>query len=450
MRDDLAPFASALILMAGLSPAARAQTRPDADWVHRSALYEVFVQDFSPSGDFKGVTAGLDRIHSTGATVIWIMPVNPIGVAGHKGTLGSPYASRDFRSINPALGTAADFKALVAAAHARGLRVILDWVPDHTSPDNPWIRQHPDWYFKNDSGKPSVPRDPEGKLTDWTDVRQLDYKQPGLRKEMIATMQWWLTEYDLDGLRVDVAGFMPYDFWSEAITALRKGTPRPLLFLAEWQDPLIHHSGFDLTYAWDSYDRLKAVWKGGPASTFVKAEIPDLAKLPANGQRMRFTTNHDKTAWDDPPVMIFGQGAGARAAFIAAALLPGRPLLYNGQEVESRQKLGLFERELIKWDQPKGDEARAFYAKVIALTRTEPSLIAGGLDTIGVTSAKDVIAYRRGDLVVLVNARATPVKVTVKGVTIDGAPDLLTNQRQKGASVGLEAFGTRVFRVAKP
>jgi glycosidase len=454
MREEFVAVGSWFALLAGClvigRPAlVRFQARPEApdtSWVSRSALYEVFVQDFSARGDFRGVIDGLDRVQAAGANVLWIMPVHPIGVAGRKGTLGSPYAASDFRAINPAYGTGADFHALVDAAHAKGLKIILDWVPDHTALDHPWVREHPEFYFRNDSGGLSVPRDPDGKLTDWTDVVQLDYGKPAVRQEMIATMRWWLTEYGLDGFRVDVAGFIPYSFWDEAIPALRSAVPRRLLFLAEWQDPEIHRSGFDLTYAWDSYDRLKAVWKGAPASTVIRAELPDLRKLPPGGMRMRFTTNHDKTAWDDPPVAIFGAGAGARAAFVATALLPGRPLVYNGQEVESPQKLGLFERDVIDWQQPQADSARAFYARILNLSRTEPGLISGAVREVVTTAPDDLIAYARGNLVVLVNARSHPVSASVKGVGIDGSRDLLSNTTQKGSTVALPAYGALVLR----
>lgn len=455
MRYRLATLASCLMLAARDFTPARPVPEPDqavrtvdTSWVARSALYEVFVQDFSPRGDFQGVIDGLDRIKATGANVLWVMPIHPIGVAGRKGTLGSPYAAKDFRAINPAYGTAEDFRALVEAVHARGMKLILDWVPDHTSPDHAWVKQHPDYYVRNDSGGPSVPRGPDGKLTDWTDVVQLDYGNPAVRQEMIATMRWWLTEFGLDGFRVDVAGFLPYDFWAEAIPALRSAVPRRLLFLAEWDDPEIHRVGFDLTYAWDSYDHLKAVWKGASASTFVRDELVDLPKLPVGGMRMRFTTNHDKTAWDDPPVAIFGAGAGARAAFVAIALLPGRPLLYNGQEVESPQKLGLFEREAIVWDQPHASKAGEFYRRVLQLATTEPALMAVDLRAITTTAPNDVIAYQRGDLVVLVNTRARAVRATVKGVDIQRARDLLSNRTQQGDTVTFPAYGAKVLRRA--
>jgi len=151
---------------------------PDTSWVARSTIYELFVRDFSPTGDLQGVIAGLDRIQGVGANVVWLMPIYPIGVAERKGTLGSPYSVRDYYAIDSALGTVADFRALVSAVHARGMKLILDWVPNHTALDAVWAREHPDFYVRDDEGKPIVPHDLEGNPTDWTDVVQLDYRNP--------------------------------------------------------------------------------------------------------------------------------------------------------------------------------------------------------------------------------------------------------------------------------
>jgi glycosidase len=449
MRKHFAAVAAALALAAGCRtgarPAAAAPAR-DTSWVARSTLYEVFVQDFSSTGDFRGVIAGLDRIQATGANTVWLMPIHPIGVVNRKGTLGSPYAVKDYRAINPAYGTVADFRALVQAVHARGMKLILDWVPDHTAPDHPWVRQHPDFYVRDQNGKPSVPRDPGGKLTDWDDVVQLDYRNPALRRAMIGEMRYWLEQFGIDGFRVDVAGFVPSDFWQEALPALRASVPRRLLFLAEWGDPALCRSGYDLIYSWDSYSRLKAVWRGAPASGFVKGELADLAAMPPGCSRLRFTTNHDETAWDNPPVAIFGPGAGARAAFVAAALLPGRPLLYNGQEVESPQKLPLFQRDTVVWGQPQADPARAFYRSVMRLSRSEPGLIAKELEAVETSAPDDIIAYRRGPIAVLVNSRPRDARVAVTGFDVDGARDLLSGRTQKGDTVGLGPFGAVVLR----
>jgi alpha-amylase len=422
---------------------------PDTSWVARSALYEVFVQDFSPAGNFRGVIAGLDRIQSSGANVVWLMPIHPIGVLNHKGTLGSPYAARDFRAINPAYGTATDLHALVHAIHERGMKIILDWVPDHTAADHPWVRAHPDYYVKDEHGKPSVPRGPDGKLTDWNDVLQLDYGNTAVRREMIATMRFWLETFEIDGFRVDAAGFVSYDFWREALPALRAAAHRPILLLAEWGDLEMHRVGYDLTYGWDSYNRLKAVWKGEPASTFVQGEVGEVSKMPAGGMRMRFTTNHDETAWDQPPLKLFRGSAGARAAFVAIALLPGRPLLYDGQEVESPQKLGLFERQPIVWSQPGAAHARAFYATVVRLSRTEPALAGRDLEEIRTSAPNDVIAYRRGDVVVLVNARPRAITLGVMGEQLAGARDLLSSRVERSDTIALPPYGAEVLKAPR-
>jgi glycosidase len=434
------PQASARIPQAGGKAPA-----PDASWIRTSAIYEVFVRDFSPTGDFQGVIRGLDRIQAVGANVLWLMPIYPVGLANRKGTLGSPYAVRDYRATNPEFGTPADFQALVDAVHSRGMKLILDWVPNHTAWDNVWVQQHPAYYVRNDSGGLTVPRDDKGKLTDWTDVAQLDYHNPELRRAMIDGMRYWLLKFGVDGFRVDAAGFVPDDFWREALPQLRSSVKRPILLLAEWGDVKMHRFGFDLTYAWDSYSRLKAVWDSVPASRFVQQEVADLRTIPPGGMRLRFTTNHDETAWDNPPVTRFRSAAGARAAYVAMALLPGRPLIYDGQEVESAQKLPLFERDPINWDQPAAAAARAFYRKVVQLARTDPAFLAGDFEAVETSAPDDVIAYRRGDAVVLVNARAHEVTITTTGARVDGLRDRLSDRVQRGSTVTLPAFGAMVL-----
>ena len=446
MRLRSAPALACLSLAASYPAFAQPATARDSSWVGRSAIYEVFVRDFSPAGDLRGVTLGLDRIQATGADVIWLMPIYPVGVLNRKAPLGSPYSVSDYRAINPAFGTAGDFRALVGAAHSRGLKLILDWVPNHTSWDNVWVREYPDFYVRDEHGGLTVPRDDKGKLTDWTDVAQLDYKNPALRREMIATMSWWLTEFGIDGFRVDAAGFVPDEFWREAVPALRAAVPRRILLLAEWGDLKMHRFGFDLTYPWESYGGLKAVWRGAAADSFVQHELADQAAMPAGGERLRFTTNHDETAWDRPPITLFGGEAGARAAFVATALLPGRPLLYDGQEVESPQKLRLFYRDPVAWSQPHAAAARAFYHKVVELARHDSAFVVGAFRAVPTSAPRDVIAYTRGAALVLVNARPRGVTVTVTGYAVDGARDLLSNRIQRGGTITLPAYGAVVLK----
>jgi glycosidase len=423
-------------------PATLASAGPE--WTARTALYELFVRDFSPEGDLQGVIAGLDRVEAVGAEVIWLMPIHPIGEVERKGPHGSPYSVTDYRAIHPDFGDAADFRSLVSAVHARGMKLILDWVPNHTAWDHVWVTRRPEWYARNEAGEMTVPRDERGELTDWTDVVELDYGHPGLRRAMIDEMRYWLQEFGIDGFRVDVAGMVPDDFWREAIPQLRAAGAT--LLLAEWGDPRMHGLGFDLTYPWGSYHRLKEVWRGeAAAAEFVHAEMEELAQLPEGGYRMRFSTNHDETAWDAPPVTLFGGPGGARAAFVAMALLPGPPLIYNGQEIESPQTLGLFVRDPIEWDRPGAAEARAFYRHVVDLSRRHDDLAVGPLAAVETDAPADVIAYRRGDVVVLVNTRPRSISVGTPGLETRGAPDLLHGGRHPGGSLELGPYRAAVL-----
>ena len=449
-----AAFLVACSLAFACGPATPSAERPrpgaaiglqDGRWQDRSAIYEVFIRDFSPSGDLRGLIAGLDRIEATGANVVWLMPIHPVGEANRKGTLGSSYSVRDYRAINPAYGDEDDFRALVEEVHGRGMKLIIDWVPNHTAWDHAWLREHPDWYTRNSSGEITEPLNDDGSSTEWTDVADLNYHDPALRRAMIDAMRYWLEEFDIDGYRVDVAARVPDDFWREALPRLRAAGAE--LLLAEAGEARMHELGFDLTYGWDGYNTLKQVWRGElPASSLIDRELSESAALPVGG-RLRFTTNHDETAWDEPPVVLFGGSAGARAAFTAIALLPGTPLLYNGQEVESPQQLGLFERELIDWDREGAEDARAYYRRVIELARTHPSFIRTEARRIATDAPDDVIAYGRGDAIVLVNPRTVARRFTVSDERVDGARDLLSGRVQEGATITLAPHSAVVLEL---
>jgi glycosidase len=435
-------FASFLGLAAGCRPAS---PQPGTSaWTERPAIYEVFVRDFSPEGNLGGVRAGLDRIEATGANVIWLMPIYPIGQINRKGTIGSPYAATDFRGINPDFGTAADLHQLIDAAHARGMKMILDFVPDHTAWDHAWTREHPERYIHDARGKISVPVDPSGRPTGWTDTAGLNYKNADTRQAVASDMRYWIDQFGVDGFRMDVAEFVPDDFWRAAIAQLR--SIKPILMLAEAGAPKMHADGFDLTYGWDSYGGLKDVWKGKSAAAWTAHQVEDVASLPNNGRRLRFTTNHDETV-SGPPVTLFGGPIGARAAFVSVAFLPGVPLLYNGEEVESPQKLTLFEKEPVVWDQPAARDASAFYAKVIHLERTHPAFSGRDITSLSTNEPDDVISYRRGNVVVLANTRPYPLNVSLNGASLKGARELLSDNEESADAVALGGFAAKVLEL---
>jgi hypothetical protein len=134
-------------------------------------------------------------------------------------------------------------------------------------------------------------------------------------------------------------------------------------------------------------------------------------------------------------VALFGGAAGARAAFVAMALLPGRPLLYNGQEVESPQTLRLFYRDPIAWEQAGAEQARGFYRRVVELARTDSAFLSATFREVETSAPDAVIAFQRGDAIELVNARPREAQVGITGFEVEGAHDLLSNRVQRGNTV---------------
>lgn len=147
------------------------------EWSKNAAIYQVNTRQFTPEGTFRAAAEELPRLRDLGVNIIWLMPVHEIGKMNRKGTLGSPYAVKDYYSVNPEFGTLDDLKAFVTKAHELGLYVIIDWVANHTAWDNPLVEQHPEWYERDWKGDfhPTP-------WWDWSDIINLDYSQPDLRR----------------------------------------------------------------------------------------------------------------------------------------------------------------------------------------------------------------------------------------------------------------------------
>ncbi len=406
------------ILLLGLCVAQEATAQPPPE---EAVIYEMFVRSFTPEGTLNAVIPRLDELKALGVDVLWLMPIHPVGEDRRKGPLGSPYAVRDFKAVNPRFGTMDDVRALVDEVHARDMRIILDLVANHTAWDHAWLEAHPGWYTQDANGAVH----PAG--TDWTDVADLNYDAPSLRAAMRDAMRFWVEEIGIDGYRCDVAEMVPADFWRDAIAELR--AVKPVLMLAEGASPDLYDAGFDLTYGWNTYSALKDIWEGAKASHLVGV-LADEQEQIGTQPRMRFTTNHDETAWDETPLALFGGVEGAQAAAVIAATLPGAVLLYNGQEVGDPQRLHLFQQISIRWD--SNPAMRAFYETLLARRSASPALRRGALEPVPHDREDDVLAYHRvtgtESVQVLVNVRDRAVEVTLP----------------EGETVALPPFGWRI------
>ncbi|MGH7678917.1 MAG: alpha-amylase family glycosyl hydrolase, partial [Gemmatimonadaceae bacterium] len=352
-------------------------------WTNNAVIYEVNVRQYTPEGTIQALNAHLPRLKDLGVDVLWLMPVQPIGQKNRKGTLGSYYSIRNYMEVNPEFGTIADFKAFVDSAHKTGLKVILDWVPNHTAFDHPWATTNKNYYTLRPDGSISVARDAQGKETDWTDVADLNYDNRDMRREMIAAMKWWVDSTDIDGFRVDVAWGIPYDFWAELRPALKASEP-DLFLLAEAEDAKLHE-WFDATYGWEFLHLLNDVAKGTKPTSALDEY---LAKpYPADAMRLYFTSNHDENSWQGSE--FERMGANHQAAFILALTLQNSlPLLYTGQEVSVAKRLRFFEKDTVDW---KGKSLADFYRRAFALKDSQPALANGAA---GKQSKLDVKLFR--------------------------------------------------------
>jgi cyclomaltodextrinase len=383
-----------------------ARTAPD--WLRDGLVYEVFPRAFSARGDLNGVTAQLDRLKDLGVNVVWLMPIHPMGREKAKGSLGSPYAVRDFDAINPDYGTPDDLRKLVAAAHRRDMKVFIDIVANHTAWDSVLMR-HPDWYTHDASGK-IIPPNP-----DWVDVADLDYSSAGLRDYMKSMLVRWVRDYGIDGFRCDYAAGVPRDFWESARAELDKAKPG-IVLLAEADDPALLQRAFDIDYAWDFYHAVSAALTGQKPASFVRETWERAAAAyPRGALRLRFSDNHDQ--------LRATAQAGLPAALAASALmytLDGVPLLYNGMEVGDTTESAapaLFEKMPIAWDMAeRRPQVAPYYRALGALRRTHPALTRGAVRWLRNSDETRVLSWERASageaaresLIVVVNLSSVP------------------------------------------
>lgn len=395
-------------------------------WTRQANIYEVNVRQYTPEGTLKAFMAHLPRLARMGVDILWLMPMQPIGVQQRKGTLGSYYAIRDYTAVNPEFGTLDDVRALVRDAHALGMKVILDWVANHTAWDHPWTKAHTDWYKLDAQGRifPVTFNAGTPQVEYWTDVVALNYDNRALWPAMVEAMAFWVREVDLDGFRCDVAGLVPTPFWNHARPALDR--IKPMFMLAEWSEPALHDA-FDMTYGWDLTDVLQRIAQGKATADALRDWVrqPGGGKsFPAHAYRMRFTSNHDHNSWHGHDGELWGPAFEAMA--VLAATLPGMPLIYSGQEAGLAKRLAFFEKDLIDFSVLPRE---AFYTRLLRLKHEHPAL-ANGAEGAPVelldAGTPGVFAFRRrrgGDLVgVVANLTALPQRVAVEGMAVRELP----------------------------
>ena len=322
--------------------------------LQNQVIYSVFVRNHTPEGMFRALISDLDRIRSLGTDLVWLMPIHPIGTLHRKGSLGSPYAIRDYRAINPEFGTLEDFRVLTEEIHRRGMKCMIDVVYNHTSPDSVLWQKHPEYFYKRPDGTPG------NHVGDWTDIIDLDYTVPELWDYQIETLKRWAQI--VDGFRCDVASFVPVEFWSRARREIAAFKP-DFLWLAE----SVHrgfnviarrrgmysardvdaYEAFDIEYEYDIrevFDRYLD-GNGSLAHWLDLLSFQDFA-YPANYNKLRFLENHDT-----PRIAARVNGALSLKNYTALLyFLKGTTLLYGGQEVASTHTPSLFDADRVQWD----------------------------------------------------------------------------------------------------
>ncbi|NOT48173.1 MAG: family 10 glycosylhydrolase [Acidobacteria bacterium] len=434
------------------------QAKTSQEWIRDAVIYQIFERQYSQKGDFNSITADLDRLNTLGVTVLWLMPVHPIGQEKKKGTIGSPYAVRDYYGVNPDYGTPDDLKRLIAEAHERGMKVIIDVVVNHTAWDNALIKTNPEFYKKNEKGEIIPP------VADWADVAGLDYSKPAVRKYIIENLKSWVRDYGLDGFRCDVALMIPTDFWDEARAEVDK-VKADTIWLAEAEKADLLVKAFDLDYSWELHHALDRTLHGDAPASGIRKIWEDQAKtFPKGSLRMRFSDNHDERR----AIARFGE-KGALAAQALIFTLDGVPLIYNGMENGDTTESGypaLFEKMPIFWQtEVRRPEFPKFYKAMVALRKQSAALRRGSLTWLKNSDENRVATFSRKqgseEIIVAINLSNTPFNgsVQVNGTFQDITPDygkpmppddekarVTAKDTSLPPTLNLESYGFRIFR----
>lgn len=340
--------------------------------LRNKVIYSVYVRNHTNDGTFNAVAEDLDRIKSLGTDIIWFMPIHPIGVKNKKGSLGCPYANKDYRTTNPEYGTMDDFNSLVEKIHAKGMKCMIDVVYNHTSPDSNLSVEHPEFFYRKPDGNFG------NKVGDWSDIIDLDYSNKELWQYQIDSLVMWAKI--VDGFRCDVASFVPVEFWKQAREAVAKVNP-DCIWLAE----SVHSSfnvfsrksgiytasdyelfdAFDMEYDYDIRDVFDKYLKGETTlSNYMDMFNYQEAIYPQNYDKMRCLENHDQ-----PRICHYVKNRSDLENYTAFLyFLKGSTLIYAGQEFGCDETPSLFDKDV--FPRNTGIDLSNLFAKLDTIKKT--------------------------------------------------------------------------------
>jgi alpha-amylase len=411
-------------------------------WILQGNIYEVNVRQYTHEGTLKAFGKHLDRLKAMGVQTLWFMPLSPISVEGRKGSLGSYYAVSDYTAVNPEFGTMADWIALVNEIHHKGMKVIIDWVPNHTGADNRWLTGHLDFFVKDSSGKAAMAKD-------WSDTRQLDYNNPVMEDSMIAAMKFWLVQSNIDGFRCDVAWNVPGSFWHKCIPELKK--IKNVFMLAEGDSSYLPKNGFDAVYPWHMFHMMEKIAKGDrPAFGLDSIQKETVARYPANTIQMYFTSNHDENSWNKADYGSFPGKVHAPFAVFTQTMANSVPLIYSGQEEPVLRPLQFFEKDPIEFGKFGREK---FYKTLLNLRKDNPALSANAsFRKINAGDNKTVYAFVRqkgtNKILVILNLSDKEQSISVKDDSLSGNPYNVFMGRNEPLGIKpwkMEAWGYAIY-----
>lgn len=403
------------------------------------SLYEIYPRSFSRQGTFKALYNSLDKLQNLGIDFIWLMPIYPIGKKNKKGSLGCPYAVRDYYSVEPSLGTMNDFLRFVEEVHRRDMRIILDLVVNHVAPDYTGFVQQPEMALRDNKNR--ITR----KVAAWSDVVDLDYRNSETRDHVRGIMAFWMKQ-GIDGFRCDVAGLVPIQFWEDAVDELKQYYPE-IFMLAEWQGQTLHRTAFNSSYDWVLYEWMKKVKKGASIKRLTEWTRVWQQVNAKGAKALRFLENHDLPR----AVKTFGK-RGFVPYLVFIYCMPGLPLIYNGQETGAQKQLSLFDPDPLIEDSPN-QQIIDIYSRLIFLRKNILALCDENFIIHSSNCSDDVLILRKKNMFIILNFRAGKKRIQL---TVDLAHTLNTGMvlfnnykdlQLSGSQLMLRSFQSIIVRM---